>query len=136
MTEKMFVLVVESDAICLLAMSSALDALGVRCKRNTSGARVIEQVRAMNPRPQIILIDLDLPQGDPLAIAEALRMDSTTAFIPVIVVSSDADYARLSRHHQKLFAGHLSRPVARGALNALVRPLITRHNAGVTVVRV
>lgn len=131
------VLVVESDAICLLSISGAIDALGLRCKRNTSGARVLEQVRDMKPR--LILIDLELPQGDSLAIAAELRADTTTMYIPVVGISDEETLTFLTRYQKCLFAGWLTKPISRQALSALINPLInppSTHNLSATAATV
>jgi CheY-like chemotaxis protein len=113
-------LVVEGDAICLRALSTALDTLNVRYKRNASGQYVIEQVRAMTPPPDLILLDLDLPQGDALEIAEALRADPAARLIPIILIADGNAFNSLPRAQQKWFAGTLSKPISRPALAALI----------------
>lgn len=123
------VLVVESDAICLLSISGTMETLGLRCKRNTSGARVLEQVREM--RPRLILIDLELPNGDPLEIAAALRADITTMYIPIVGISDEQTLAILTRYQKCLFAGWLTKPISRQALSALVNPLMVDHGLSV-----
>jgi CheY-like chemotaxis protein len=130
MNDSMCILMVESDAVGLLAMTNALGALGVRCKRNTSGARVVEQAQTMNPRPTMIWINLDLPDVDALTVVAALGADAATASIPLIAICDEGRYARLGRA-QRLFAGHLVYPVGRGAMEALVRPMMNYSAAGV-----
>jgi CheY-like chemotaxis protein len=113
-------LVVEGDAICLRALSAALDALNVRYKRNASGQYVIEQVRAMTPPPDLILLDLDLPQGDALEIASALRADPAARLIPIILIADESAFDSLPRSQQKWFAGFISKPISRQVLAALI----------------
>lgn len=109
-------LVVESDAVCLRALSAALDALNVRYKRNASGKHVIEQVRAMTPPPNLILLDLDLPQGNALEIASALRADPTASQIPIILIAEGSAFKALPRSQRKWFAGTISKPISRSVL--------------------
>lgn len=113
-------LVVEGDAICLRALSAALDALNVRYKRNASGQYVIEQVRTMTPPPDLILLDLDLPQGDALEIAAALRADPAARLIPIILIADENAFDSLPRAQQKWFAGFISKPISRHVLAALI----------------
>jgi CheY-like chemotaxis protein len=119
-------LVVESDAVCLRALSAALDALNVRYKRNASGRHVIEQVRAMTPPPNFILLDLDLPQGNALEIASALRADPTASQIPIILIADGSALKALPRSQRKWFAGTISKPVCRSALAAQIAQIAPR----------
>jgi PleD family two-component response regulator len=70
----------------LQAVSSLLTELGIRYKRNTTGANVISQIRTMDPTPDIILLDFSLPQGDACAIASTLRATADLRHIPVIAM--------------------------------------------------
>lgn len=113
-------LVVEGDAVCLRAISAALDALDVRYKRNASGRYVIEQVRAMTPPPDLILLDLDLPQGDALEIASALRADPAASQIPIILIADGSGFNAVPSAQQKWFAATMPKPISRPVLAALI----------------
>jgi CheY-like chemotaxis protein len=113
-------LVVESDAVCLRALSAALTALNVCYKRNASGKHVVEQVRAMTPAPTLILLALDLPQGNALEIASALRADPSASQIPIILIADASAFKALPRSQRKWFAGTISKPISRSALAAQI----------------
>ncbi len=70
MLENKWALVVDDDAHSLVAISSMLRDLGIRFKRNTTGAKVPEQMRSMNPPPDFVLLNLDLPHGSAFTINE------------------------------------------------------------------
>lgn len=106
-------LIVECDAVTLRAISGALDAMGVRYRRNTCGSRVLEQIQSMQPRASVILLALDMPHDDPLKIAARLRTDPHTAQTPLILLAHEDDFARLSPYQQQFFCCVLRKPISR-----------------------
>ena len=88
MFENKTALIVEGDAHSLLVICSILDGMEIRYKRNTSGLRVLQQVSSMNPRPDFILLDIDLPLADAFAICEALKYEEELRDIPVIALAA------------------------------------------------
>ncbi len=119
-------LVVESNAVSLRILSAALDTLHVKYKRNTSGKCVIEQARTMTPRPDVILLDLDLPQGNALEIAAALRADPATRLIPIILIADENVFASLPHPRQRWFAGTIAKPISRPVLTALIAQIVSQ----------
>jgi len=115
------VFLVEDDARSLRALSALLDSMGIRYLRNTSGALVVEQIRAARPRPDFILLDVDLPDGDAFAIYQELLADPVLGQIPVIALADiqllPEVLAQIERHR---FAGTLHKPVSRPALQRLL----------------
>lgn len=79
-------LVIEDDAHSLFAVSMMLNELNIAFKRNTSGAKAKEQVDGMAASLRFILLDLDLPAADAMALLRQLRRDARTACIPVIAM--------------------------------------------------
>jgi len=79
-------LIVEDDAHSLVTLSSLLKDLGIRYKRNTTGSRVLAQLRAMHPSPAFVLLDLTLPDADSLAICRAIRADSQWYHLPIVAL--------------------------------------------------
>jgi two-component system, cell cycle response regulator DivK len=75
-------------------------------------------------RPDLVLMDVQLPNMSGLDVTRALRSDSTTADIPIIMVTSFA----LSGDDQKAMAAgasaYLAKPYSPRELLALVRKLI------------
>jgi len=104
-------LVVEEDAHSLIAISSILRDLGIHFKRNTTGANVSEQMRAMNPPPDFIFLDLDLSSGDAFAINRQLHSERTD--VAVIAFSSGQDFALRQRAQNEGFAAFVHKPLPR-----------------------
>jgi CheY-like chemotaxis protein len=119
-------LIVEDDAHNLLALGSLLKGLKIHYKRNTTGADVLQQ--AQRVRPDFILLDMDLPYGDPFAIYARLRKDSDLKDVPVIAIGE----SRLLKEFQPRilksgFAGYLAKPIAPRALEDLLKMIFRGH---------
>ncbi|WP_337824709.1 PAS domain-containing hybrid sensor histidine kinase/response regulator [Amycolatopsis sp. A1MSW2902] len=71
-------------------------------------------------RPDIILLDLHLPDADGENVLARLRAQPETAAIPVVVVSADALGPRITRLTEAGAAAYLTKPVD---LRALVRTI-------------
>ena len=62
-------------------------------------------------RPDVVLMDINLPGMDGFAALEALRTDPRTAHIPVIALSANAMPATLQRGREAGFFAYLTKPV-------------------------
>jgi two-component system KDP operon response regulator KdpE len=77
------ILVIEDDERLSHVFSVTLEAFGYRILAAQSGQQALEEVRTRNP--EIILLDLGLPDGDGLALIPRLRQHTAA---PIIVVSA------------------------------------------------
>lgn len=78
----------EPEAIDLLRM--LVEREGCEAIVATDGALALEMVREL-PRPDLVLLDLELPIMDGRAFLATLRSDPSLSGIPVVVVSGAAD---------------------------------------------
>ncbi len=125
MLENKWALVVEDDAHNLLAISGLLRDLGVRFKRNTTGANVLEQLRAMQPTPDFIILDVDLPHGDAFTIKERLRADAKLRNIPVITIGEGALADQPPQVLHAGFAGYIPKPLPRKRFGDIIRRVLS-----------
>jgi CheY-like chemotaxis protein len=121
-------LVVEDDAHSLVAISSILRDLGIRFKRNTTGANVVSQLRAMTPLPDFILIDTDLSGGDAFVILRQMQATGETAAIPVIGFGAAQEFAARQRARSAGFAAYLPKPLPRRQLGNLLARILDGEN--------
>jgi CheY-like chemotaxis protein len=63
------------------------------------------------PRPDLILLDLNLPKKDGFQVLEEMRADAHLRNIPVIVVSGSDRAADITRAYDLQIAGYLVKPV-------------------------
>jgi CheY-like chemotaxis protein len=128
MTNNKLALVIEDDALNLLAITSLLTKMQIRYKRNTTGAQVIQQARDL--QPDFILLDMDLPAGDPFMICAELHADLSLRHIPVIA-TSDANmmFKLMPRIRICQFAGFIPKPLSQQDLDRLLHKIL-----GVTLI--
>jgi phosphate regulon transcriptional regulator PhoB len=83
------VLVVEDepDIRDLIVLHLARD--GFRCRTAASGAEALRQVKAQ--APDLVVLDLMLPEMDGLEVCRRLRGDPATAGVPIIMLTARAD---------------------------------------------
>jgi signal transduction histidine kinase/DNA-binding response OmpR family regulator/CHASE3 domain sensor protein len=80
------VLVVDDEAANLDLLQALLEPEGFKVLRASSGKEGIDVARAQ--RPQLILLDLMMPEVSGFDVVEALRTDDATRSIPVMVLTS------------------------------------------------
>ncbi len=117
-------LVVEDDAHSLIAITAIFNELGIQYKRNTTGAQVLRQLHTMHPKPDFVLISMDLSEGDPLAICQAIRIDPLLARIPVIVMGSNASLSRQPQVQATGCTGFLLKPLPRRQFGLLLKRIL------------
>jgi signal transduction histidine kinase/CheY-like chemotaxis protein len=75
---------------------------------------------ARRERPQLILMDINLPGMDGFAALRQLREDPATAAIPVIAVTANAMRRDIERSQAAGFAAYLTKPLDFGAFIATI----------------
>lgn len=91
---------------------------GIDLVRAADGATAL--VLARDDPPDLLLLDLGLPDVDGKAVLDRLRDDPLTAAVPVVVISADATDGQVQRLLSAGAAAYLTKPVAVGQLLALV----------------
>jgi CheY-like chemotaxis protein len=119
--------IVEDDAHSLLAISSLLDELGIHYKRNTTGAGVVQQIGAMAPKPDFVLLDLDLPDGDAFAICATLTSEPGS-HIPIIALTDRCTDDLKGRMQASGFAGLVHKPLPRRCFLDYVQRILSGEN--------
>ena len=77
-------------------------------------------------RPDLILLDMHLPDIDGMELLRHLKADADLADIPVVVVSADAMPAQVDAALQSGALRYLTKPVSVAALLATVDELLDR----------
>jgi CheY-like chemotaxis protein len=119
-------LIVEDDAHNLVALGSLLKGLRIQFKRNTTGANVLEQAHRL--RPDFILLDVDLPDGDAFAIYQRIRSSRELRDIPVIALyDQHATRQLLPRILASGFTAYIAKPIAQRDFEDLLRSILFSH---------
>ena len=117
-------LVVEDDAHDLLALTRLLQELHVQFKRNTTGKDVAEKAKAMQPRPNVILLDMDLPDASTFDICDDIHSDEVLATIPVVAIG-ESKWAAYEHSLQACgFSGFICKPLPRKQFGQLLQDIL------------
>ena len=80
------VLVVDDDPEIVTFLSTLLELEGIESSVATSAAAALEQVQ--QTRPDLVLLDIAMPDRDGIDLCKELKSDPRTAEVPVFVVSA------------------------------------------------
>jgi PAS domain S-box-containing protein len=83
------ILIVEDDRTSLRVLSEILSTAGYATRHAESGAGAIQDVGAA--LPNLILLDIGLPDIDGIAVCRALRAQDSTKHVPVIFLSGASE---------------------------------------------
>jgi CheY-like chemotaxis protein len=119
------VLVVEDNEKSLKLFRDVLRAGGCRTLEATNGLRGVEL--ATRHSPDLLLMDIRLPDVDGVRALALLRADGRTAAIPVLAVTAQAMQGDRQRFLDIGFDGYVSKPVDIGELLRTVREHVSRE---------
>ena len=118
-SESFLILVVDDNEAGQLLARSVLEMDGFRVISARSSQEVLEQVNRR--RPDLILMDVQLPGQDGLAVTRHLKADPRTAGIPIVALTA---HAMSGDREQALAAGcidHISKPFDTRTLGRRIR---------------
>jgi DNA-binding response OmpR family regulator len=118
------ILVVEDDPDIAELVARYLDKAGYATTRLSSGRDALDAVRAKPP--DLIVLDLMLPQVDGLEVCRALRANDKTAAIPIIMLTARAEESERIVGLEMGADDYLAKPFSPNELVARVRALLRR----------
>ena len=103
------VLVVEDNEMNMKLVRAVLMATGYRTLEATTGGQAVEL--AAEHAPDLVLMDIQLPDIDGVEALRRLRADERTASISVLALTAQAMYGDYERFLAAGFDGYISKPV-------------------------
>ena len=103
------ILVVEDNDKNMKLFRDVLVAAGYRTVEATTGAEAV--ALAAEHGPDLVLMDIQLPDIDGVEALSRLRADERTASIPVLALTAQAMHGDRERFLAAGFDGYLSKPV-------------------------
>jgi two-component system cell cycle response regulator DivK len=103
------ILVVEDNERNMKLFRDVLQASGYRTLEAATGERAVELV--FEHRPDLVLMDIQLPGIDGVEALDRLRADGRTASVPVLALTAQAMEGDRERFLAAGFDGYLSKPV-------------------------
>ena len=103
------ILVVEDNERNMRLFCDVLQASGYRTLEATTGESAVEL--ALEHRPDLVLMDIQLPDIDGVEALARLRADEQSASLPVLALTAQAMEGDRERFLAAGFDGYLSKPV-------------------------
>jgi two-component system, cell cycle response regulator DivK len=103
------ILVVEDNELNMKLFRDVLGATGYRTLEATTGGEAVEL--ATEHAPDLVLMDIQLPDFDGVQALGRLRANARTATIPVLALTAQAMDGDRERFLAAGFNGYLSKPV-------------------------
>jgi CheY-like chemotaxis protein len=122
MREAPLILIVDDNEAGQLLVSVVLDLAGFQTSTADSAESVMERVHER--RPDLILMDVQLPGQDGLALTRRLKADPETTRIPIVALSA---YAMAEDRERALAAGcigYITKPIDTRSLGEQVRQFL------------
>ena len=121
------VLVVEDNELNMRLFCDLLDSFGYRTFQCRDGARAVEIAR--NEMPDLIIMDIQLPEVSGLDITRWIKDDENLRHIPVLAVTAFAMRDDEQRVRQAGCEGYLSKPIQIASFMRAVEDLMPQGQA-------
>jgi CheY-like chemotaxis protein len=116
-------MVVEDDPFAAKLVVKALEGQAWRVVVASSAAGAMAQLRTI--RPAVILMDVNLPDVDGVALTEQLKASPALAAIPVLMLTADSRRDILARSIKAGAAGFIVKPFTSAGLVAKLAPFLS-----------
>lgn len=83
------ILIVEDDVPCCLALSDMLNEFGFETGVADCLSRALNILEMANPLPDIILLDMEMPNGEGTRLLELIKHHSTYCAIQIVEMSNN-----------------------------------------------
>jgi len=121
---KVTILIVDDNPINIRVVQGMLEKDGYRTISAMDGAACIEM--AKNERPDLILLDINMPEMSGIQVCKALRRDEQSNDIPVIFVTASTDNETLREAFESGGTDYVRKPVNRTELLARIESILTQ----------
>jgi CheY-like chemotaxis protein len=108
MTEEKTVLVADDESMIRQLVRATLRGRALRVLEAATGAETLALAR--RERPDLVLLDVGLPELDGYAVCRALKMDPTTASIKVVMLTARAQRHDLERGAEVGADAYITKP--------------------------
>jgi CheY-like chemotaxis protein len=117
------VLIVEDEPSILLLIDHVLSGGGYKTRRAGSGAGFVAAIK-VPPIPDLILLDLELPDINGFRILQKLRQNPHTKSIPVVILSAHSEPKIVFQGMSLGANGYISKPTRAGVLLEAVKTVL------------
>ena len=106
------VLLVEDNRSDVLLVRTAFEASHARVRLHvvSNGVAALDFVRQENPRPQLMILDVNLPNKNGLEVLAELKSDPKFAGLPIVMFSSSAASRDVEMAYRAHACGYIQKP--------------------------
>jgi CheY-like chemotaxis protein len=122
MKKSPLVLVVDDNEAGLLLARSVLELDGFRVDSASSSDEVLERLKVR--APDLILMDVQLPGQNGLALTRQLKADPATAAIPIVALTANAMTGDREQALAAGCSGYISKPINTRTLRVQLREFL------------
>jgi CheY-like chemotaxis protein len=122
MNGRSLVLIADDDADILSLVRAVLERSGHEVVAASDGAEALASVRAREP--DLVVLDIAMPEVDGLEVLRRLRADPTTSELPVVLLSARAQEADVERGFAIGASAYLKKPFSPRELSEHVAELL------------
>ena len=122
------ILIVDDTPLNLTILSEMITSAGARARTAGSGATALEYAR-LEPQPDLILLDIMMPEMDGHTVLARLRANPATRDIPVIFVTSLSEGDDEGRGLEEGAADYVTKPINFQVLFARMRAQLELRQA-------
>jgi class 3 adenylate cyclase/AmiR/NasT family two-component response regulator len=120
--ETPLILIVDDNAANLDILEARLTSRGYATANAVNGTAALERVRAL--RPDLVLLDIMMPEIDGIEVCRRIKADPDLPFIPVILVTAKADSKDVVAGLDAGADDYLTKPIDQQNLMARVRAML------------
>lgn len=121
-----WILMVDDNPSNLKVLRGILSAVGYRLTFATRGKQVMERLHAV--KPDLILLDLMMPDMDGLQVCKAIKQQSELADIPIIFLTASHNLDHLLQAFEQGAVDYLTKPFNAPELLARVKTHLELHH--------
>ncbi|MDR2300631.1 MAG: response regulator [Deltaproteobacteria bacterium] len=117
------ILIVDDDELIHKLLGAILQKAGFECLDALSGAEGLQ--KAQNERPELVILDIMMPEMDGFEVMRALKSNPVTSSIPVIFLSGKFHNREKAMARELGAADFMEKPFERSELLARVKTYLT-----------
>jgi len=123
------VLVVDDNPINLKLVTRVLEADGYAVQQAVNAENALEQLRAgLSPMPELILMDVELPEMSGIELTRILKSDPALRSIPVVALTAYAMKGDEQKARDAGCAGYITKPIDTRTFCAQIREFLGKGN--------
>ncbi len=103
------ILIVDDSSSNLLLISNFLESEGFDVTTCVKGREALSQLA--KDKPDLLMLDLMMPDVDGLTILDSIRKNPETTSLPVVVVSAVGDGEKKDGAYKLGISGYISKPI-------------------------